>query len=137
MIKVWGYTPSATLPSLKTLGIDIKEVKQVFSALLFREGVKGACVQINRIEGHPKAIIQLLIDDTAVLTTHFSPTESKEYYYEIEETTHPKIKIEVVFKVKQGSISLPVSAIGNGMGFQKIDDDFVPMNHLGLGLIIQ
>lgn len=137
MIKVWGYTPSATLPSPKILGVDIKEVKQVFSALLFRDGVKGVCIQIERIEGHPKAIIQLLIDDTVALTTHFSPTESKEFYYEMEETIDPKIKIEVVFKVEQGSISLPVSAIGNGMGFQKIADDFVPMNHLGLGLIIQ
>ena len=137
MIKVWGYTPSATLPLLKILGIDVKEVKQVFSALLFKEGVKGVCVQIERIEGPSKAIIQLLIDDKIVLTNHFSPTESKEFHFEMKETINPKIKIEVVFKVEQGSISLPVSSIGNGMGFQKIADDFVPMNHLGLGLIIQ
>lgn len=137
MIKVWGYTPSATLPSPKTLGVDVKEVKQVFSALLFREGVKGVCVQIERIERLPKAIIQLLIDDNVVLTTHFSPTEAKEFRYEMKETVNPKIKIEVVFKVEQGSISLPVSSIGIGMGFQKIARDFVPMNHLGLGLIIQ
>ena len=136
MIKVWGYTPSATLHSPKALGADVKEVKQVFSALLFRVGVKGVCVQIERIEGHSKVIIQLLIDDNVVLTTHFSPTESKEFCYEIEETIIPRTKIEVVFKVEQGSISLPVSAIGNGMGFQKIAGDFVPMNHLGLGLII-
>ncbi|MHA1200932.1 MAG: hypothetical protein ACTSQ4_00225 [Candidatus Heimdallarchaeaceae archaeon] len=136
MIKVWGYTPSATLPSPKILGAGIEEVKQVFSALLFRDGVKGVCVQIEKIEGHPKAIIQLFIDDTVVLTTNFSPTESKDFCYEIEETINPKIKIEVVFKVEQGSISLPVSAIGSGMGFQKINNDFVPMNHLGLGLII-
>ena len=137
MIKVWGYTPSATLPLPKILGVDVKEVKQVFSALLFKEGVKGVCVQIDRIEGHSKTIIQLLIDDNVVLTNHFSPTESKEFHYEMKETITPKIKIEVVFKVEQGSISLPVSSIGNGMGFQKIADDFIPMNHLGLGLIIQ
>lgn len=136
MINVWGYTPSDTLLLPKTLGVDIKEAKQVFSALLFRDGVRGVCTQIESIEGHPKVTIQLVIDDTVVLTTHFSPTESKEFYYEMEETINPKTKIEVVFKVEQGSVSLPVSAIGNGMGFQKIDDDFVPMNHLGLGLIV-
>ncbi len=136
MIKIWGYTPSATLPSSKTLGVDIDEVKQVFSALLFKEGVKGVVVQIEQIGSNPKAIIQLVIDDNVVLTTHFSPREAKEFCYEIDETVYPKIKIEVVFKVEQGTISLPVSAIGNGMGFQKIADDYVPMNHLGLGLII-
>ena len=136
MIKVWGYTPSDTLPSPKTLGVDINEVKQVFSALLFKEGVKGVVVLIERIGGHPKVIIQLVIDDSVVLTTHFSPKEAKEFCYEIKETVNPKIKIEVVFKVEQGTISLPVSAIGNGMGFQKIAEDYVPMNHLGLGLII-
>ncbi len=136
MIKVWGYTPSATLPSPKTLGVDINDVKQVFSALLFKEGVKGVVVKIEEITGQPKANIQLVIDDTIVLTVDFSPKEAKEYCYEMEETVNPKIKIEVIFKVEQGTISLPVSAVGNGMGFQKTADDFLPMNHLGLGLII-
>ena len=136
MIKIWGYSPSATLPSPKILGVDVKEVKQVFSALLFREGVKGVCAQIKRIEGNPNAIIQLLIDDTVVLTTNFSPAESKEIHYELKEKVIPKIKIEVVFKVEQGSISLPVSAIGNGMGFQKIAGDYVTLNDLCVGLII-
>ncbi|MHA1346230.1 MAG: hypothetical protein ACTSVO_04415 [Candidatus Heimdallarchaeaceae archaeon] len=136
MLKVWGYTPSAVLASPKLLGVSIKEVKQVFSALLFKEGVKGVCIQIEQIEEHPKAIVQLVIDNTTVLTAHFSPTKPKEFYFEMENIMIPELKIEVVFKVEQGSISLPMSAIGNGMGFQKKDDDFVPMNHLGLGLII-
>lgn len=136
MIKVWGYTPSATLPSLKTLGADINDVKQVFSALLFKEGVKGVVVKIEKIVDQPKANIQLVIDDNIVLTVDFSPKEAKVFCYEIDETVNPKTKIEVVFKVEQGTISLPVSAVGNGMGFQKIDGDFLPMNHLGLGLII-
>ncbi|MBY9000792.1 MAG: hypothetical protein KGD64_07765 [Candidatus Heimdallarchaeota archaeon] len=136
MTKIWGYTPSATLPSPKILGSEIKVIKQVFSALLFRDGVKGVCVQIEDSMDSARVKIQLIIDDDVILTSYFSPTEKKEYDFTMEKIVIPKVKIEVLFVIESGTVILSVSAIGSGMGFQQIGGEYTPTNHFSLGLII-
>ena len=133
---IWGYTPTEEEPILKKLGSEIIEAKQVFSALIFRQGIKGICIQIDSLEDNPEVTLDLIVDDIKILTSTFSPAIPKKYRFEIEEINYPKLKIEVIISINQGSISLPISAVGNGMGFQKIENKFVPTKHFGLGLIV-
>ncbi len=133
---IWGYTSSEILPSDKELGSDIKEAKQLFSAILFSSGIVGSCVRINKISGSPKVDLILVIDDEIILTKSFSPKKEGDYRIEMKELFKPKTKIEVLIKVEDGIIYLPISAIGTGMGYQKTDNEFLPTNHFGLGIII-
>ena len=48
----------------------------------------------------------------------------------------PKSKIEVILQVLKGSIEINISSIGTGMGFHKVQDEFVPTNHFALGIIV-
>lgn len=133
---IWGYTATEILPSLKKVGKDIKEVKQVFSAILFKNGINGVAIKINEIKKEPRIKISLFVDDRISKNEDFSPQNSGEYSFMTNEVFVPKTKIEVLVKVDEGMIFLPISAIGTGMGFHKINDNFVPTNHLPLGLII-
>ena len=83
-----------------------------------------------------KVKMQLMVDSKEVLEIHFSPEKKGEHLFEADSIFYPKIQIEVIIEVKYGRVNLPLSSIGSGMGFQKIDDQFVPTNHLGLGLVI-
>ncbi len=136
MTIIWGYDPSTALSSFKKIGEDIKEAKQVFSALLFKAGVKGVIVYIADFTENVKVKMQLMVDSKEVFEIHFSPEKTGEHLFEADSVFYPKIKIEVVFAVKNGRVNLPLSSIGSGMGFQKLEDQFVPTNHLGLGLVI-
>ena len=133
---IWGYTASSTLAEQKELGSEIKEAKQIFSALLFKDGITGMCAVISRSTEESVVVLELIIDDEVVTSVDFSPVKEGEFYFELEEKVIPQIKIEVKIKVLEGMVSLPKSAIGNGMGYQLVDKEFVPTNHLGLGLII-
>ena len=80
--------------------------------------------------------MKLVIDSKVVHETSFSPTETTEYFFEFEEIFYPEVKIEIIMEVEDGTVLLPISSIGNGMGFQKIQGKFVPTKHLALGLIL-
>lgn len=136
MTIIWGYDSSIPLSSFKKIGEDIKEAKQVFSALLFRAGIKGVIVYIADFTENVKVKMLLMVDSKKVLEIHFNPETKGEHLFEADSIFYPKIKIEVVIAVKNGRVNLPLSSIGSGMGFQKLEDQFVPTNHLGLGLII-
>lgn len=136
MTKIWGYTPTAVLSTQKLLSGEFTEIKQVFSALLFREGVKGVCIKIEEVAESTQICVQLQVDENIVLTSHFSAKETGEYDFTMEEIVIPKVKIEVLLTLESGDLVIPISAIGNGMGFQKIKGEFSPTNHFGLGLII-
>ncbi len=133
---IWGYTSSSTLDTQKELGKEIKEAKQLFSALLFKEGISGICVVITKLSDKPLIELELVVDEEIISSYELSPTQKGEFPFELEEKIIPVTKIEVKIKVLEGLVSLPISAIGNGMGFQLVDNEFVPTNHLGLGLII-
>lgn len=135
MTIIWGYTPSATLSTLKKIGLDVKEAKQVFSALLFRAGIQGVSINIAEYTENTKVKIQLIIDSEEAFEIHFNPDKTGDHLFEADSIFYPKIEIEIVISVKDGNISLPLSSIGSGMGFQKQENQFVPTNHLGVGLI--
>ncbi len=136
MTIIWGYTPSTPLSSFKKIGEDVKEAKQVFSALLFKAGIKGVIVYIADFTENVKVKVQLVVDSKEALEIHFSPEKTGEHLFEADSIFYPKIQIEVIIVVKNGRVNLPLSSIGSGMGFQKLEDQFVPTNHLGLGLVI-
>ncbi len=135
---IWGYTPEDTLESIKEIGSKISAVKQIFSALLFSVGIKGTCVNIISFEKNTFVKIKLHIDSEKVFEKDFLPHEAKEYYFELEEVIIPKSKIEVILEVMEGSVQIPLSSIGVGMGFQKTETEknYQPTNHLALGLLI-
>ena len=136
MTVVWGYSPEETLELTKEVGKEVQAVKQVFSALLFKAGIKGICTRIPQFEDNTSVIIKLYIDSIKVFKEEFSPQGTIDYYFELPDVIYPKSKIEVVLEVKRGFVTLPVSSIGTGMGFQKTDDKFQPTNHLPIGLIL-
>ena len=133
---IWGYTPTEVLSSLKEVGNEIKEVKQIFSALIFKNGISGITIKISEIKKEPRITISLSVDDEIIKSLDFSPDSSGEFSFEMEEKIIPKTKIEVAIRIDEGVIFLPISTIGTGMGYHKINDDFVPTNHLPLGLIV-
>ncbi|MCE7739158.1 MAG: hypothetical protein KAU62_18210 [Candidatus Heimdallarchaeota archaeon] len=136
MVIIWGYTPSEALPNSKIIGEGVNEIKQLFSAILFKTGIKGICVNLEGISKKPVVKLSLVIDSESIYETSFSPERAREYSYELDETVFPKTKIEVVMSVSNGSVEVAISPIGIGMGFQKQDGEFVPTNHLALGVII-
>ncbi len=137
MTIIWGYSANEELPKIKELGKEITEAKQVFSALLFKEGIKGLVIRIESILEETEAILQLIIDGEICLSENLLPAEPGDFTFEMKEVMFPETKIEAVVKIIKGCIQLPTSSIGNGMGFQKKDDNFQPTKHLGLGLIIK
>ncbi|MHA1953172.1 MAG: hypothetical protein ACXAAM_03295 [Candidatus Heimdallarchaeaceae archaeon] len=136
MTIIWGYSPDSKLPQNKEIGDVIPEVKQVFSALLFKKGINGIVIRIESVQEQTEAVMKLIIDDEVVISENLIPKESGDFTFEARETLLPKTKIEVVVEIIRGCIQLPISAIGNGMGFQKKDGSYQPTNHLGLGLIL-
>lgn len=136
MTIIWGYSPDSKLPRNKEIGHAISEVKQVFSALLFKEGIKGIIIRIESIQEQTEAVMKLIIDGEAVISEHLITTEPGDFTFKTKDAVLPKTKIEVALEIIKGCIQLPISAIGNGMGFQKKDGSYQPTNHLGLGLII-
>ena len=133
---IWGYTPEDILTSNKIVGGEIIAVKQVFSALLFKEGVQGMCVNFVSVEKNAEVNIELFVDSEKVLEEKFSPAKAQEYYFKLVELIIPKLKIEIILHVVAGLVTLPLSSIGTGMGFQKTADDYQPTNHLALGLLV-
>ncbi|NPD88551.1 MAG: hypothetical protein HGN29_07495 [Asgard group archaeon] len=136
MTIIWGYSPDSKLPRSKKIGHAIPEVKQVFSALLFKEGINGIIIRIESIQEQTEAIMKLIIDDEVVISENLVSTVPGDFTFKTEDTLLPKTKIEVAVEIIKGCIQLPISAIGNGMGFQKKDGSYLPTNHLGLGLIL-
>ncbi|MCE7742054.1 MAG: hypothetical protein GOP50_06315 [Candidatus Heimdallarchaeota archaeon] len=136
MQVIWGYSPEEILDFYKEVGNEIVAVKQLFSALLFKNGIKGICAKIATSESNSLIQIELHIDSEKVFEEVISPNEKQEYFFELDEVIVPEIKIEVILQVKNGSVQLPLSSIGTGMGFQKTTGDYQPTNHLALGLII-
>lgn len=136
MVIIWGYTPSETLPNNKIVGDGVNEIKQLFSALLFKTGIKGICVILEGISQKPVVKLSLVVDSESIYETSFSPARAREFSFELDETVFPKTKIEIVMSVSVGSVEVAISPIGIGMGFQKQNDEFVPTNHLALGVVI-
>lgn len=136
MVIIWGYTPANTLKKNKKIGGELKEVKQLFSALLFQTGIKGICVNIAKVQKNTSARISLHIDSEKVFEEDFFPEIAQEYFFKLWEEKKADIKIEIVFQIIKGSVELPTSAIGIGMGFLKTGKEFLPTNHLALGLIL-
>jgi len=134
MVTIWGYTSSETLENNKEVGREIKAVKQLFSALLFKSGIKAISTEIASVQENTTARISLYIDDKKVHEYDFSPEEAKFYSFGLEEIVYPKSKIEVVLEVITGLLEIPISSIGIGMGFQRTDQEYLPTNHLALGL---
>jgi len=133
---IWGYTPEDLLETSKEIGVDILSVKQLFSALLFKNGIKGISIEIVSYTDNAAVNISLIIDSAKVFDEDFSPKESKRYDFLLSEIVFPSSKIEVELTVKEGSVTLPISSIGVGMGFQKQSDKYLPTNHIALGLIL-
>lgn len=133
---IWGYSPEKTLDFTKEIGEKVIAVKQVFAALLFKTGIKGICTKIDSFKANTSVNIELDIDSVKVFEEKFYPNRAKIYYFELPEVIKPKLKIEVLLNVENGYVTLPLSSIGTGMGFQKTDQDFQPTNHLALGLLI-
>ncbi len=136
MVIIWGYTPSEALPNNKIIGERVNVIKQLFSAILFKTGIKGICVNLGGISQKPVVKLDLVIDSESIYETSFSPKRARKYSFELDEIIFPKTKIEVVMSVSNGSVEVAISPIGTGMGFQKQDDEFVPTNHFPLGVII-
>ena len=133
---IWGYSPDSKLPKNKEIGLDVTVVKQIFSALLFKEGITGVIIRIESIQEQTEAVMKLIIDDKIVLSENFFPTVPGDFTFKTDNTLLPKTKIEIAFEIIKGRIQLPISAIGNGMGFQKKDGSYQPTNHFALGLVI-
>ena len=133
---IWGYSPDDKLNQNKVIGQEISEMKQVFSALLFESGINGIIIRIESIQKKTEAIMQLIVDNELIISENFYPTKPGDFKFNTKDTIRPKTKIEVVVKLISGSMHLPISAIGNGMGFLKRNETYKPTNHLGLGLII-
>ncbi len=114
----------------------MKEAKQIFSAILFEKGINGIAININKIEEKPQIKLSLVIDEVIAFEQYLSPPNIGECTFMMEKEIIPKTKIEICVVVKEGIIHLPISAIGTGMGFHKMSDEFVPTNHLPLGIII-
>ncbi len=136
MVIIWGYTPSETLSNNKIVGEGISEIKQMFSALLFKTGVKGFAVKLEEISPLSQVKLALVIDSQPISETTISPEKAGEFSFDLDELVIPKTKIEVVLIVLKGFIEVSISSIGTGMGFQKVDNEFVPTNHLALGVVI-
>lgn len=136
MTIIWGFSTDEKLTESKRIGKEISEVKQIFSALLFKSGIKGVIVQIESILESGEATIQLVIDNECCFSKNLSLRKPGEHMFEMEDVIIPQTKIEIILAVTHGYIELPTSSIGNGMGFQKINDTYQPTKHLGLGLII-
>ncbi|MHA1399888.1 MAG: hypothetical protein ACTSQE_06050 [Candidatus Heimdallarchaeaceae archaeon] len=132
----WGYNHESPLSHLKYVGSDISSIKQVFSSLLFRQGILGAAIKLAAIKGQPRVEIKLVVDDEIMLQSYFSPMERKEYIFTLEQPVIPKTKIEIIVSVQDGEIGLQTSSIGSGMGFQLQADNFVPSAHFPVGLIV-
>ena len=133
---IWGYTPSETLPNSKVIGEEISEIKQMYSALLFKTGVLGFSAKLEKISHNTLVKLVLVIDSQLVFETTISPESAGEFSFKLNESIIPKTKIEVGLLVLEGLLEISISSIGTGMGFQKIDDEFVPTNHLALGVIV-
>jgi hypothetical protein len=136
LIIIWGYTPADTLPTLKKMGGKTKEAKQVFSSILFRRGINGIAINIEKIEEKTQIKLNLVIDEVIVFEKYLSPPTTGKCTFMLEKEIIPISKIEICVVVEKGMIHLPISAIGTGMGFHKSNDEFVPTNHLPLGIII-
>jgi hypothetical protein len=136
MVVIWGYSPDSKLPKNKVLGNDISEVKQVFSALLFTEGINGIIIRIESVKGQSEIVVKLVVDDINIISTNCFPKEAGDFEFNTNDLVKPTTKIEVIVKIIKGCIHLPTSVIGNGMGFQKREEGFQPTNHLGVGLVI-
>jgi len=136
MTIIWGYSSEDTLSKGKEVGKEVIKVKQIFSALLFREGIKGMSIRIESFEKETEAVLELIIDDETILSSEFSPSETGDLIFEIPDKIIPQTKIEIIAKVTKGALVLPISSIGNGMGFHMRDDSYIPTTHLGLGILL-
>lgn len=114
----------------------MKEAKQVFSAILFKKGIKGIAINIDKVEENPQIKLNLVIDELIVFEKHLSQTNTGECSFMMEKEIIPISKIEICVVVEKGIVYFPVSAIGTGMGFHKKSNKFVPTNHLPLGIIV-
>ena len=133
---IWGYTASEEMLERREIGNEVKEVKQLFSALLFKSGIKGISAVILGITGSPQITMSLEIDSKQVFVKNFSPIEAEEFYFNSNRIFYPETKIEIFMKVENGTVFIPISSIGNGMGYQKSKEEFQPTKHFALGLII-
>jgi len=133
---IWGYDPSALLPTPKTIGSDITIVKQLFSALLFQKGVSGIILNIGEYRGTPTLKISAHIDERMILQKSLSAPLENEYYFEFSNIIYPKNKLEIFIEVQGGTVDFPTSSIGNGMGFIQKDNRFVPTTHFPVGFVL-
>ena len=108
----------------------------MYSALLFKTGVLGFSAKLEKISHNTLVKLVLVIDSQLVFETTISPESAGEFSFKLNELIIPKTKIEVGLLVLGGLLEISISSIGTGMGFQKIDDEFVPTNHLALGVIV-
>ncbi len=135
MLIQWAYDEKAKLDKLKYVGKEIKAIKQLFSAFLYREGVQGVAVSIASVSGNPKVEVRLIADEIVKFRSIFSPTLPDTYIFSSDGPIIAKKKIEIELEVTNGEIGLKISSIGVGMGFMRKEDSYVPTMHMSIGLI--
>ncbi|MCG3222243.1 MAG: hypothetical protein H7641_12765, partial [Candidatus Heimdallarchaeota archaeon] len=86
MTIIWGYSPESKLSKNKEIGHVIPEVKQVFSALLFKEGINGIIIRIVSVQEETEAVMQLIIDDEVAISENLFLSASGDFTFEAEET---------------------------------------------------
>ncbi|MHA1258842.1 MAG: hypothetical protein ACTSSG_02125 [Candidatus Heimdallarchaeaceae archaeon] len=133
---IWGYSSEEKQISSKLIGQDIKEIKQTFSSLLFPKGVQGVAIVLKEILNSPVLTLSLVIDEKEVFSTSFSPSSATFFFFQTKKRYFAQSKIEVFLSSQEGSVSIPTSSIGTGMGFLKREDDFIATQHFALGLLI-
>lgn len=134
---IWGYDPYSLLPSPKIVGEDITTIKQIFSAIIFKKGVMGLVVSLEQNTGNPTINIQVKIDEELKFRTSLQAPLEKEYVLDFKQVYYPKAKLEIILEVKNGTVKLQTSAIGNGMGFIKKENKFIPSTHFPVGFVIK
>ncbi len=145
MKTIWGYSESDS-NSTKLIGSEndvnaslstiYPKAKQVFSALVAKEEIKGISIHIENIICKALVTVCLIIDDEKVYEQTLTVTENGIKEFLIKKILTAKTKIEIEISVKEGVISVPTSSIGIGMGYIFTNETYLPSQHLAFGVMV-
>ncbi len=136
---LWSIEGSTGEKTIRLVPKD--QVKQVFAGVLFKKGIRGCAFRVTFGETKQEIIkssITLTIDNKVIQEKTIQIAENKqEYYILLPNVKKVEKKVSVTLTVLEGTLCLPKSSLGTGMGFVKQGATFVPSGNFAFGIILE
>lgn len=136
---LWSIEESAGEKAIRLSPKD--QVKQVFAGVLFKKGIRGCAFRVTFHEIKQEFVessIKLVIDNKIIQEKTIQITENKhEYHILLPAVKNVEQKVSVTLTVLEGTLCLPKSSLGTGMGFVKQGETFVPSGNFAFGIILE